>query len=360
MAGQRRPSGGDKQHGSERERAHAETPPPCSHHPLPVQPPATWELAADPVALSALLRDLEPRLMGSLLARRGVDRDMAREACQHVYVLFLTKQPPIESVEHAFRWLNIAAHRQVSKWQRRQRWISDDAVPEQAVTDVVEPVEARLLLEAMTAAFEELRPVDREALRLALEGRERGLTRRERNRVSLHIHRARNRLRSKLEEWWVVLPWARWRRAVQELPLTWSPALGSNLCAMLLAGGALVAPAELAPSVTVQTGTGLGVVLGVGQPVYEAAVAALSPMTTERAHPNTSSSAPRSPGAPSGPLDNHRLSVESPATPYGPIEAGTSPRQPEDDSLLCWGNLPQVPDGCVAHPLRHDGAWITS
>lgn len=347
-------SGGQREGDSDAQQTG--TPQPPSHRPLPrpISPP-TEVVANDLASIASLFSALEPRLIGSLLKRRGVDRETAQDACQHAFAVFLAKRPAVESLEHAFNWLNLVAHRQVGKWQRHRRRVTADEVPDQAVPDVAESVESSLLLAATAEAFAELRPRDRESLLRAAEGHEREGNRLERNRVALVVHRARKRLRSKLDDWWALFPWAKWRQSVAELPAVFSPALGVKVLTSLVVGGAVLLPVR--PD---RVDTARPVVVGqaavphdvLGQTTHAAPVARTDPpRTAEGRRVSPLPREPEPPPAPQpGPLDNHRVEVESPAT-RRPVEVGTSTRQPEDDSLACWGNFPLVPDGCIQHPL---------
>lgn len=299
--------------------------------------------------------------MASLLSRRGVDRDTAREACQHAFAVFLDKRPAVETPQHAFAWLNIVAHRQVSKWHRRRRWETTEEPPDQALSDIAENVEPRLLLEAAIEAFSRLRPKDRDVLRAAAEGRERGATRAEQNRIALHVHRARKRLHDKLREWWAVLPWAKWRQANVELASMWSPSVGLNVFAILVVGSAALLPhlpssdrVAVAPAVVVPlpfpTESPPHRVLTGQQLVTVSSSASVLSRSDVDGSQRGSPPAPLPAASPLA-LDNQRVEVDSPAT-YGPVEVATRPRRPGDDALTCWGNLGLVPDGCIPHPLR--------
>lgn len=356
MAGGRPGSGGGREREDERRAEQPHMPQPSAHDALPSPTgPDTQEVATDPPALSELVAGLHGRLMGSLLARRGVDRETAQDACQHAYLVFVEKRPEVESVEHAFRWLNITAHRQVNKWQRRQRRITDQEVPEQSIPDVVETMEGHFLLEAVVAAFHQLSPLYREALRIAAEERDRGASRRERDRISLQVHRARKRLRDRLEDWWVVLPWTRWRSA--EGPAAWSPGVAVQLLAACVIGSVVLGAdgsSRSSDSTAVVRNASSQASRTRTEPPLPAATAADAVVGVTRRSRQQAGAPPRAqPGlSATGPLDNHRVAVDSPATPYGPIEVGTAPRPPKDNSLLCWGNWIVVPDGCIVHPLR--------
>lgn len=348
-------SGGQREGNGEPQQTGTPQPPP--HRPLPRRgSPHAGEIADDPAALSDLLSTLQPRLLGSLLSRRGVDREMARDACQDTFAVFLDKRPAVESVEHAFAWLNITAHRQVTKWQSHRRRVTPAEVPDQVVPDVAESVETSLFLAATAEAFAELRPKDRKSLRLAVEGQERGESRRERNRVALVVHRARKRLRSKLDDWWALL--LPWRRTAGELPAALPPVLGVKVVAALMVGGAVLLPARPQQRDTTERLTAAATTAATPRASFEdrrptpvARGASPPPAHGDRAPTTPPGGATPPPPTPRpGPLDNHRVEVDSPAT-HGPIEVGTSPRRPEDRSLACWGNLIVVADGCIPHPL---------
>jgi DNA-directed RNA polymerase specialized sigma24 family protein len=356
-------SGSGGQREDDDDSQYSGTPQPSSHRRLPQPASApTGEIATDPAALAQLLPLMERRLMASLLSRRGVDRDTAREACQHAFAVFLDKRPSVDTAEHAFSWLNIVAHRQVTKWQRRHRWETNAELPDAPLSDVAESVEPRLFLEAAVEAFSRLRPKDRAVLRAAAEGQQRGASRAEQNRIALHVHRARQRLRAKMQEWWALLPWSKWRRTSLEAPVVWSPALGLNVFAALVIGGVALLPPPSTPN-RVSTSSTVAAPVPMPMPTVDTAphrapqagqMAARSSSSSGRA--DRTDPAPGLSPAPSAEvrplaLDNQRVEVDSPVT-YGPVEVATRPRRPGDDALTCWGNLPVVPDGCIAHPLR--------
>src|SRR5688572_2393246 len=221
MAAADGPRNGGGHREDERAREQDHQPPQASSHsgtPRRVRP-FLKGLPADPAALSALWPQVERWLMGSLL-KRGVDHATAMDACQEVAVRLLTKRKRFESAEHFYRWVNKVAHNLVSNWQRNDHRLSDEEVPERSSPDVAASVEPRLLLEEAVVAVAALSEADRQALAAALRLEDRGRTKRERDRLALQLHRARRRLRDRLEDWWAGLPWWRWSWPFDSAPLT--------------------------------------------------------------------------------------------------------------------------------------------
>lgn len=355
MAIERSRSGG-KQRQSERAHKEQQSPPQTSSHsghPRRLRP-FIKELPADSTALSALWPEIESWLMGSLL-KRGVDHAVAKDACQEVAIRMMTRRARFDSAEHFYRWLNIVAQRIVWKWHRKGERLTAEDVPEGSSPDVAMAVEPRMTLEATVATFASLNETDRHALATALRMEQRGQTKRERDRVSLQVLRARKRLRDRLEGWLAGLPCWRWFTSVDPAPfaIVSSAALGAAAVTVSVLSGWLLphpttrasAVEEISTSNTVgQSRSTIG--------AATAAVAAEPPVTY--GDNTTRDTTDIDPPQPPGPLDQ-RVMVVPPMGAPGTTEGSTQPRDPNDNSLICWGNVPHVPDTCVVHPLRRGG-----
>lgn len=173
----------------------------------------------------------------------------------------------------------------------------------------------------------------------------------------MQVHRARNRLRDHLKDWWAGLPWWRWSWPFDPTPL----AVVSNaaVSAVVTIG---VLSSWLVPNRAAEAPVLHPISIDASVPLPTAApseaAATTTPASTIRRVASTSAVVDTTnEEVPAGPWE-HRLVVVPPGDSPGTTETGTSPRSPKDDALLCWGNVPHVPDTCITHPLRRDGQWI--
>lgn len=297
--------------------------------------------------------------MGSLLKRRGIDRTTAKEACQEVAERMLTRQAIFESAEHFHHWLNKVAHNFVSNLQRKDTRLTTEDVPERSSPSVDVLVEPRLALETTVAAFAELSEADRRALTTALRLEPRGETKRERDRVSLQVLRARKRLRDLVDGRLAGLPWWRWRWPTDAVlcSVASQVAIGAIAVTVGVLSGWVVphqaaehpiierisahAPADRQPTTDDPGAT-------------PSATTATEPLRSP-VRTTVHDEGERTPPEPEP--WKHRVVVVPPGDAPGTTEIETNPRHPKDDSLFCWENVPHVDDACIAHPLRRDGEW---
>jgi hypothetical protein len=265
----------------------------------------------------------------------------------------LTQRATFDSAEHFYRWLNVVAHRIVSNWQRSAARIEDVQPPERAVPDLAETVEPRLLLDAAIEAMSSLPERDRRALTTALGMQPRGATRRERDRVSLQVLRARRRLRERLEGWWAAFPW--WRWWVDPAQLAAVPSAAVVAVAVTVAAMSGWQSQERAESAVFGRIERVAAISSVGVDLSHVSPRVGGAASTPEWRQGTGEAvAPASLPSP-GPVD-HRIVLVPPAGAPGTTEGETRPRN--DDALVCWGNLSVVADTCVPHPLRRDGEWM--
>ena len=300
-----------------------------------------------------LAAELQPRLLRSLLRRGRVTYDMAWDALQEAQAAMLERNPRLESREAVYRWLNITAHRRVTRWLASREQPSPDVevLYETPSSDMATEVETRFVLRATREVWPSLRPKDREVLGLVLNDGDLGPTKRARDRISLRASRARDRLRARLREWLpvVVLGRSRSRRVAMPSPSPAATALAAAFTAALIGAGILGS----SPTEGLQVKSESRISADPGEGAERQTPPANDDKAASNELPRSRPAAPTPKNDPAdggGPL-SRRIEIPTPAT-HGPIEVETRPRAPGDDSLACWANWPVVPSGCVRHPLR--------
>lgn len=308
----------------------------------------------DPEVFASLYPKLDEQLRHSLV-RRGLDPDAARDVSQEVWARLFKHSPHLTNRRSVARWVSLVGYQLAEAWQERDNRATCEAVPDRPLSDVADEVIARLEWSDVATAFQGLPARDRDALLVAANEEPRGKSKQERDSMSLRVHRARQRLRSRMRGWLVGLP-IRW------LPAQQADAPVIDICLRSL-GTALVTIGSISAVVA-------------GWPSTSVA-------SVERS-PSAGFSVPSSPGPPPAP---DSLSVGAPASvrprggevpvrtgfmtggadvsprPMRQVVVGTSdnpkavvgeePRQHERE-LFCYGNMPVLGGRCIYHPSRDD------
>lgn len=313
------------------------------------------EQPAPPRRLVEYLPRARDNVLRSLL-KRGIPLPVAEDVVQDAVYRALKARIDPPSYRWMDRWLHVVAHNRATSWLRstaqraailaelHQSTVSDD--------DPELRVEQRALLRALTTEFFELRAADRNAILAdANDVRPKG-TKRERDRFSLQLHRARLRLEARLRGWLVAVA-LRFRLddvlagAQQFSPLVATLGLVGASAAIGVAG---TAPAAAAA----------GAAGAAARPPIHTAVERPAPVGVTT---TSGSAVPRPVGRqeavkPPGP---RAPTVAEPVVPHQRVElSATSQRAidaetratPPSAPLLCVTNLPVAGTNCVAHPRR--------
>jgi hypothetical protein len=283
-----------------------------------------------------------------------VAEDIAQEAVYRALVARI--DPP--SYRSMDRWLRVVAHNRAASWLRstaRQAAILAEMHQSTVSADDTElRVEQRALLRAVTAEFFQLRAADRNTILADANDARPGGTKRERDRFSLQLHRARLRLEARLRGWLVAVA-LRFRLddflagAQQFSPLVATLGLVGASAAFGVAGTTPAAAAAAAAAAGAPA-----------RPPVHPAMERTAPMGATTATASAvppprdrhEAGRPPVPKAPTfaDPIVPHRR-VELSASTHRAIDAETR-ATPPSAPLLCVTNLPVAGTNCVAHPMR--------
>lgn len=337
------------------QRRHEDDRPPDEHsaaHGQDTFPDATLPLYADSLSLAALLPFLEAQVVASL-GRRGFDSDAARDAFQDALVRLLRHRPAFADRAALARWLSLVSYRAAEKAKARNaRVLLSELVDWRATDDPSEYVEARLAFDALVGELSAMRPTDREVIIAHLNSDAAPpAIRRSESQERVRLHRARRRLRNRFRGWLAGVPVCRFvpqRRTGVEVPTTTVLALSVAAVVGVVASvtgdttAAGEAPPFVEPRIVVARRTTTGATPVAPPTDAPSRIDGLRYLDPEPI-PAVAQNTPSAPGRwviAAGPADT---------------AAGTSTRSPDDNSLVCFGNVPLVDDRCVEHPLRSKG-----
>lgn len=313
------------------------------------------EQPAPPRRLVEYLPRARENVLRSLL-KRGIPLPVAEDVVQEAVYRALVKRIDPPSYRSMDRWLRVVAHNRATSWLRStaRRAAVVAELPQSPVSDG-DPelrVEQRALLRAVTTEFFQLRAADRTTILAdANDARPRG-TKRERDRFSLQLHRARLRLEARLRGWLVAVA-LRFRLddilagAQQFSPLVVT--LG------LVGAGAAIGVTGTAPAAAAAGAAGAAG--AAARPLIHTPAERIAPAGTTvsaRALPPGRQEAVR-------PAVPRAHTVAEPIVPYQRVELSASSHRaidaetrqtPPSAPLLCVTNLPLAGTNCVAHPRR--------
>lgn len=308
-------------------------------------------LYADPEILAAVWPSIEGRVLGGL-RRRGVDPETARDAMQDALVQLYRTRPTFRGPAGLARWLSLVAYRASEKATERAARAIGPIPNDDEVRDAAQVVESRLAFEAVAHELRALRPKDRALIESSLQEGEDTVskTEEERQRRRLRLHRARQRLRNRIRDWLVGVPALRFLPPL-EVPASTGLGMFAALVVVVAVRGSVNRTDAHTESSRTVAATAAAVV------VAERAANPSSPMTLSAHIARTGKSSVartdhdegQTRMAPETASDG-RIVIRSPV-PGSQTAAGTDGRHEEDRSLVCYGNLPMMPDRCVDHPL---------
>jgi len=303
--------------------------------------------------------EVEPelrRVLGRLVQPADVD-DIVQEVFIRLAARCGRKPLPVEAVVDLAKlagWnLGLNALRDAAA-----RAVPRGAVPEVTdASDVEEQAVWHLDLDRVLAAIAEMSEADRAVIAKALSpSRARGVTKREQDRLSLQLFRARNRLRARIAGVLSALPLWRWRwrmrpEVAQALGSFGATVMVATVVGVLGGSGATAPPAAVAAvTATVRAPT-------TAPPAVEpkAPVVVPPPVRAVPAAP-AAQPAPRSTVAPVEAAPPVRTIVTVPRPTGGDDVAAVGGRdRREQDQLACLGGGPVTAVAetvCVPHPLR--------
>ena len=312
-------------------------------------PPHQLEQSLTPELLAELWPKVVSQLASDLRYRR-LDPDTIEDFCQDAFVKALVHRGGISpTLDDLRRWTRVVVRNDATKRLRRLERLAEGDVPEDqaSASDVEREVVARDRLRAVLDAVKRLPPEYRVAVGLAVSEGDRGPTKREQDKVSLRLHRARQALRKVTGALggWRFAEW-RWRLVGSEAIVS---AAATGVAAFMVAGLLALTPAK--PGGSAKTGE---------RPVEQASAA--GPVLNRRAGSGVRSGM-NAPSAPSGQVDGSRRPSEADRyqthavvrTVNGrpAVAVGTTERPSPDQPLVCYGSVPGVAPGCIPHPLRN-------
>lgn len=173
----------------------------------------------DPELFTAAWSSVEPRLWRQL--RRRLPDEEAADVCQEVALRAVRSRVQFRNATELFRWSSVVGHRIANRLLAEDEAVAVDSLDDDALddaafaatTDIEAEVAARTALQAALADASE---ADIRTIRAVFEAMEHPAGKRERDRLALQLHRARRRLRARLDDLLAAagLKVARWRRAV--------------------------------------------------------------------------------------------------------------------------------------------------
>lgn len=295
---------------------------------LSAVPRTTGAALTRPASLADVWPDVGPRLQ-AMLRRLGLDPATAQDVAQETAARAIAREVPYTDADDLFRWASVVARRIAIDLRRRHSRIDLAPVPDApAASSTAAQVEHRLDLEAVRSAFSKLSDADRDAIRTAVVGDPRAVTRREATRLAVRRHRARSRLAALVGGVIAALSWL--RRAVTAR--TSRPVVLIAAMSPLVVGALLVLPHLHSPRTLPAVGASASdrTILSVkGAPGGSAATRLLS------AAPAGASAAPRSPTAPPvtrmAPSSGIHEQLAIHALPGYTSTLGTRPGRPDDE-----------------------------
>jgi DNA-directed RNA polymerase specialized sigma24 family protein len=306
--------------------------------------------------------EVEPelrRVLGRLVQPADVD-DIVQEVFIRLAARCRRKPLPVEAVVDLAKlagWnLGLNAVRDASL-----RALPRDRVPDLPdANDVEEQAVWHLDLDRVLAAVAEMPEADRAVIAEALSPtRARGATKREQDRTSLRLFRARNRLRARIAGVLSGFPALRWRLRLRPEVAQALGSFGSTVMMATMMGvlGGDVPPRPPAP-VTVVVAEAAAEVVPPEAPqsppvAHRATVQAGGPDRTPSTAPVTAVSSPPVPEEATPPVQT-LVTVPRPTGGNDVATVGGRDRR-EDEPLVCAGGWPvtRAEDTiCVDHPLR--------
>lgn len=309
---------------------------------------------------------VERRVLPALVRRTG-NQDDAQDFLQEAAVRVLRRAPHIESFEQLVRVVNVTAHRLVSNDLRKQARLELRACcePTDTVPDVADEFERRstraTLTRRLSVALGDLNDRDREAILTALNrpnddsGSALHESDAERHRAANRLYYARRRLRARMDDLLAGVGCWRLRHAWQRL--CGSP-MASAAASGCLALSALAAPLHLPASTAtvVVRERGSQPPPRAGMNPESLAVAAEPSQAAARRHVDAPRSgggpAPEAGSAPKPNADAATTTVQWHAPSGQGARAAVQNPPPDESAMLCYGNVPAVAAGCVAHPAK--------
>ncbi|MDQ3757775.1 MAG: hypothetical protein M3394_07990 [Actinomycetota bacterium] len=302
-----------------------------------------------------------PRAGKSALAsllKRGLPGPVAEDIVQEVAYRAAAKGIDPPSYRSLARWMHVAVHNRAATWlqaserEAARRTAVGDADQLVAAEDTATHVEQRAFLQAVALEFVALRSVDQEVIAMAANELRPGRTKRERDRFSLRLHRARSRLEARLRDWLVAVT-LRLRlddfiaSAQHIVPLTAAIGVAGASAALGVAASAPAAASEKSARPLAAESPASGAEAG----------DTATPATTSVAH-----AAARDSGVTVGTTPTTVPPVKpAPAVPYQRVDIRPSDGSgveaetreiPPKAPLLCLTNMPVAGTNCVPHPLR--------
>jgi DNA-directed RNA polymerase specialized sigma24 family protein len=150
----------------------------------------------DPIAFGKAWSRVEPRLFKQLVVRRGLAEEQAADLCQEVALRAFVSRVQFRTATELFRWAAVVGNRLATVLLTEQ-------APSPLEGEVAgaagfeEQIETRW---ALQVALCEATDADLNALRRVFEDSPAPAGKRERDRLALQLHRARKRLRARLDE----------------------------------------------------------------------------------------------------------------------------------------------------------------
>jgi DNA-directed RNA polymerase specialized sigma24 family protein len=198
------------------------------------------------IGLGHVWPDVGERLF-RLLRSRGVDRPTTEDIVQETAARVLERAVPFDSSDDLFRWAAVVGWRLAVDNHRQQNRLIEKNPPESpSPADVQREVENRLRLADLGAELAKLSATDQETLRSALDPAS-FENRKEAIKHSVRLHRARNRLRKRLEEWGP-LSLGGWLRRTLTLRRSANKAVALGSAVSIVGAALVVGPSLLSPT----------------------------------------------------------------------------------------------------------------